>query len=89
VWELLKTVANTVFGAGSAAAAAWVKLLNPCLEEESVAPVPAALSEPAPPTADAADEVRKATARIIGLLFVRLPSRIRLERLISPHTQDV
>jgi hypothetical protein len=61
-WEHLWTVANAVYGTGSAAAAAWVAPLKQQLLDEGVAPVLAALSALRPPHADAAEEVRKATA---------------------------
>ena len=59
-WEHLWTVANAVFGTGSAAAAAWVAPLKRRLEQDGVAPVLTALTALAPPGADAADEIRKA-----------------------------
>src|SRR5436190_47324 len=59
-WEHLWTVANAVFGTGSAAAAAWVAPLKRRLEHDGVAPVLAALTALEPPGADAAEEVRKA-----------------------------
>jgi hypothetical protein len=59
-WEHLWTVANAVFGPGSAAAIAWVTPLKRQLEHDGVAPVLAALTALAPPGADAAEEVRKA-----------------------------
>lgn len=60
-WEHLWQVANTVFGTGTAAAAAWVEPLKRRLEQEGVAPVLTALNALAPPTAEGAEEVRKAT----------------------------
>jgi hypothetical protein len=59
-WEHLWTVANAVFGTGSAAAAAWTEPLKRRLEHEGVAPVLTALRTLRPTTADAAEEVRKA-----------------------------
>jgi hypothetical protein len=59
-WEHLWTVANAVFGTGSAAAAAWVTPLKRPLEHDGVAPVLAALSACEPTGADAAEAVRKA-----------------------------
>jgi hypothetical protein len=59
-WEHLWTVANAVFGTGSAAAAAWVAPLKRRLEQDGVAPVLTALTALEPPGADAADEIRKA-----------------------------
>lgn len=61
-WEHLWKVANAVFGPGSAAAAAWAEPLKRQLEQEGVGPVLAALRTLGPPTEEAADEVRKATA---------------------------
>ena len=43
-WEHLWTVANAVFGSGSAAAAAWVAPLKRRLEQDGVAPVLTALT---------------------------------------------
>ena len=59
-WEHLWTVANAVFGTGSAAAAAWVAPLKRRLEQDGVAPGLTALTALEPPGADAADEIRKA-----------------------------
>jgi hypothetical protein len=59
-WEHLWTVANAVFGTGSAAAAAWVAPLKRRLEQDGVAPVLAALDTVQPTGAEAAEEVRKA-----------------------------
>jgi hypothetical protein len=60
-WEHLWTVANAVYGTGSAAAAAWAEPLKRRLLEDGVPPVLVALRELQPATADAAEEVRKAT----------------------------
>ena len=59
-WEHLGTVAQAVFGAGSAAATAWVTPRKAQLRDQGVAPVLAALQALAPPDAAAVDEVRKA-----------------------------
>jgi hypothetical protein len=59
-WEHLWTVANAVYGTGSAAAAAWVEPLKRRLVEEGVGPVLAALPLLEPTSADATEEVRKA-----------------------------
>jgi hypothetical protein len=61
-WGHLWTVANAVFGAGSASAAAWVEPLKGDLLDEGPAPVLAALRDLTPDaTRDgAAEEVRKA-----------------------------
>jgi hypothetical protein len=61
-FEHLWTVANAVFGAGSAKAAAWVKALQGKLEEEGVGPVLEALGQLEADDAGAAKEVRKALA---------------------------
>jgi hypothetical protein len=61
-WEHLWTVANAVYGTGSAAAAAWVAPLKQQLLDEGVAPVLTALSTLQPPGTEASEEVRKATA---------------------------
>jgi hypothetical protein len=58
-WEHLGTVANAVFGAGSAAAA-WSEPLKGKLQEEGVAPILAALGELTPTTPAGSEEVRKA-----------------------------
>jgi hypothetical protein len=60
-WEHLWTVANAVYGPGSAAAGAWVEPLKQRLLAEGVPPVLAALSALPPASADAAETVRKAT----------------------------
>jgi hypothetical protein len=59
-WEHLWTVANAVYGPGSAAAATWVAPLKRRLLEAGVGPVLAALGELQPPDPKAAEEVRKA-----------------------------
>ena len=61
-WGHRWTVANAVFGAGTADAAAWVAPLKGRLLDAGPAPILAALAAltPAPTDADAADEVRKA-----------------------------
>ena len=59
-WEHLGTVAQAVFGAGSAAATAWLTPLKAALRDDGVLPVLAALQALAPPEATAADEVRTA-----------------------------
>ena len=58
----LWTVANAVFGAGTAQAAAWVEPLKGRLLDAGPAPILAALAELTPTASgtDAADEVRKA-----------------------------
>jgi hypothetical protein len=61
-WEHLWTVANAVYGTGSAAAAAWVAPLKQQLLDAGVAPVLTALSELQPPRTEASEDVRKATA---------------------------
>ncbi len=58
-WEHLGTVAQAVFGPGSAAAA-WLTPLKAALRDQGVAPVLAALQALAPADPAAADEVRKA-----------------------------
>jgi hypothetical protein len=65
-WEHLWTVANAVFGTGSAAAAAWTEPLKRRLEHEGVAPVLTALRTLRPTTADAAEAVRKAQQYFTG-----------------------
>jgi len=60
-WEHLWQVAHAVYGTGSDAAA-WVGPLKARLLDEGVPPVLAALSALPPPGAEAAEEVRKATA---------------------------
>lgn len=59
-FEHLWTVANAVFGAGSAKAAQWVDPLKCKLEEEGVCPVLAALGQLMPEDEEAAKEVSKA-----------------------------
>lgn len=59
-WEHLGTVAQAVFGAGSAASTAWLTPLKAALRDQGVAPVLAALQALAPAEPTAADEVRKA-----------------------------
>jgi len=59
-WEHLGTVAQAVFGTGSAAATAWLTPVKEALRDQGVAPVLAALQALAPAEATAADEVRKA-----------------------------
>jgi hypothetical protein len=60
-WEHLWKVANAVFGAGSAKAAAWAEPLKRRLEQEGPGPVLAALEQLVPPDEAATEEVRKAT----------------------------
>jgi hypothetical protein len=61
-WGHLWKVANAVFGAGTAQAAAWAEPLKGRLLDEGSAPILAALAELTPTVrgADAAEEVRKA-----------------------------
>lgn len=59
-WEHLGTVAQAVFGAGSAATTAWLTPLKDQLRDVGVAPILAALRALAPPDAAAAAEVRQA-----------------------------
>lgn len=59
-WEHLWTVANAVYGPGSAAAATWVAPLKRGLLATGVPPVLAALGELHPADPKAAEEVRKA-----------------------------
>ena len=59
-WEHLGTVAQAAFGAGSAAATAWLTPLKAALRDQGVAPVLAALQALSPSDATAADEVRTA-----------------------------
>ncbi len=61
-FEHLWTVANAVFGAGSAKATEWVGPLKRKLEEEGVGPVLAALGQLETEEAGAAKEVSKALA---------------------------
>jgi hypothetical protein len=62
VTEHLGTVAAAVFGSGSAAAAAWLDQQRHTLRHQGPKPVRRALATVRPPTALAADEVRKARA---------------------------
>lgn len=65
-FEHLWTVANAVFGAGSATAAEWVKLLKGKLEKEGVKPVLEALGRLEAEDEGAAKEVSKAVAYFIA-----------------------
>lgn len=58
-FQHLATVANAVFGQGSAAGKEWVEQLKKGLLEEGAAPVLEALAELKPEDAAGADEVRK------------------------------
>ncbi len=60
VYEYLWDVGNAVFGAGSAAASAWVQPLKDRLYEQGAAPVLAALAALTPETGAAAEVVRVA-----------------------------
>ncbi len=64
VYEYLWGVGNTIFGAGSARAAAWVEPLKDRLYEQGAAPVLAALAALSPETEEAAEAVRVALGYI-------------------------
>jgi hypothetical protein len=79
-WEHLWTVANAMFGTGSAAAAAWTEPLKRQLEEAGVAPVLVALRSLRPTDAEAAEEVRKAQQ-----YFTEHAARMDYPRFVARH----
>lgn len=80
-WGHLWTVANTVFGAGTAAATRWVEPLKQRLVEDGVGPILEALEQLAPPDEEAAvEEVRKALA-----YFAEHAARMDYPRFVARH----
>jgi hypothetical protein len=59
-YDYLWDVGDAVFGAGSGAAVGWVQPLKDRLYEQGAAPVLAALAALTPPTAEAAEAIRRA-----------------------------
>lgn len=60
----LSTVADAVFGAGTAAADAWLEATRHALRHQGPAPVLAALAALVAPTPEAAEEVRRASGYV-------------------------